>query len=262
MEHPFFCSPCFERWVPPQQICPQPSTPRRWSDDQRWRVDTATSPSEELASATWRRRLEELDSFDPVETLTASVPTQRHIPKSFQWPFRSILMDMLSLINKAQQTGDWKTSERAEKLFLLLLGGVRAPPPPEPQEQPSRHARSKEAYTMQLFPRFPRGESSRRTNEDAFFHTRRHRQGRPPTASEHYLIRRCSHDRSHSEHGHGDAQTPRRPATQRFRSSDKGSGMDSHLARSHAPPPNDGLGKSERCSGVGPRTLVRRIGPP
>ena len=59
------------------------------------------------------------------------------------------------MINTAQQTGDWETRERVEKLLLLLPRGVlRAPLPPEPQEQPSRRARNEEAYTMQRFPKF------------------------------------------------------------------------------------------------------------
>ena len=105
---------------------------------------------EEFTRAAWRRRL--LDPIDLTKALSMTVPTQRHIPKSFQGPFRAILMDLLSMINTAQQTGDWTTRERAGKLLLLLPRCVlRAPPPPEPQEQPSRRARNKETYTMQCF---------------------------------------------------------------------------------------------------------------
>ena len=45
-----------------------------------------------------------------------------------------LLMDMLSMIKTAQQSGDWRTRERVEKLQLLLPRCVlRAPPLPEPQ---------------------------------------------------------------------------------------------------------------------------------
>ena len=114
---------------------------------------------EEITRATWRRKLEAKDPIDLTKALSITVPTQRHIPKSFQAPFRAIFMDLLSMINTAQQSGDWTSRERAEKLLLLLPRCVpRAPPPPEPQEQPSRRARNKEAYTLQRFKMFLQGE--------------------------------------------------------------------------------------------------------
>ena len=68
-------------------------------------------------------------------------------------------MDALCLINTAEQTGDWKTRECAEKLLLVRARGVlRALPPPEPQEQPSRKARNKEADTRQRFQKFLRSD--------------------------------------------------------------------------------------------------------
>ena len=106
----------------PQLFCLRPSTPHEWNgrtlkrDDRRRRetaaASTETRLTEELASATWRRKLEELDSFDLVETLPTRCP-QRHIPKSFQGPFRSVLIDMVS------QAGDWENQRtRGETLSL------------------------------------------------------------------------------------------------------------------------------------------------
>ena len=156
----------------PHQFCPQ--TPRasltEWPNTEERQPEQASSRGieaddmrlgEELTRAACRRRLEELDPIDLTKALAITVPTQRHTTKSFQGPFRAILMDLLSMINTAQQTGDWTTRERAEKLLLLLPRCVlRAPPPPQHQEQPSRRARNREAYTMQRFQKFLQGEWS------------------------------------------------------------------------------------------------------
>ena len=105
---------------------------------------------EEFTRALWRRRPEELDPIDLIKTLTITVPTQRHIPKSFQGPFRAIRMDLLSMINTAQQTGGWRTWET--QMRAPSAASART------QEQPSRRARNEEAYTLQCFQKFLRGE--------------------------------------------------------------------------------------------------------
>ena len=217
----------------PQRICTQTphASQAEWPVAEERQLERESSHGVEaddmrlgegLSRATWGRRLEKLDPIDLIKALTITVPTQRHIPKSFQGPFRAILMDMLSM---AQQTGDWRTRERAEKLLLLLPRRVlRAPPPPE------RRARNKEAYTMHRFQKSLQGKWSELLEAEEREGRRSLPQMETPAEKASKIIgaprqweldeghcavdllRSGAEDGGHSEHDHGDAQTQRRPA--------------------------------------------------
>ena len=102
-------------WVPAEE---------RRSSQEREQIDEADEArlAEEIARATWRRRVEELDppgTDRGAQGHGGHTETNLHV---IPGPFRSIFMDMLSMINVAQQTGDWKTMERAEKLWWCCPG--------------------------------------------------------------------------------------------------------------------------------------------
>ena len=125
------------------------------------REDESHALGEDLAKATWQHQLDGIDAYVFDELLLQTVPTQRHIPKKFQGPFREVLAKLLAAIVAAANDGDTKRQERLEKLLLLLPRCVlRAPPPPGPHDQPSVAAHKREAYTMARFQSFLRGEWS------------------------------------------------------------------------------------------------------
>ena len=76
----------------------------------------------EITRATWRRKLEALDPIDLTKALSITVPTQRHIPKSFQEPFRAILMELL--IRPSSRAIGHHGSERRSSYFCSQM---RAP---------------------------------------------------------------------------------------------------------------------------------------